>query len=657
MPKNKPCITEDQIREVLEETVMNSSVIDKSEWNFCVQTPGGFYWENTYNKRRIGACLNENGVWEIYYLNLTEVVYIIIYTDLRSISWEGNSVNSILQPHMYDAFVKLSELIKDTSEESKVVDTSERKLISAKELSDFLRENIVPELIDGEFADVPYAPPSITYEWIEDGITNHFGYRFKEDIPHWEIYTSVNENNDDNVNIKIYNEHIVMMRTSSDFTAIPFARMFRLFDALAKEFDLERFDDTEKLDDIELIDASKIPQEVVETETKESSEIKMEGKKDNFEGGAIRYTKTGKGRYDLIPPLQIAAILEYSRMHWDKLEKFPNPTFMGYETLRAAYGAIVIKDDNNIPVEVYIETIINIVIWKYAFPNVDCVDGENTVTIDYDIFISAFNRMLKDLAIHYENGAEKYGVDNWKKGIPETKGERGGSFRDSGLRHLSQMIEGLTDEPHTISAIWNFIGAMYAKLPDACENCDGMKNTTCGKVCNSLKDLQRETDKDDDQDISHLIEDMLGDTVIDLSHPDPDFNVQCFLMGNIHTNDFGIAFNPNDKKDWHIFKKNKVSITVCRNYLNGLEFDNFEIIGMDMHGAPYKLNIERSSETNLDSEFNIKAELYKGRVISGSTQTTIYELDFRAVPKKIPKDLWDRFYYNFLSGAVEVLPI
>jgi hypothetical protein len=58
--------------------------------------------------------------------------------------------------------------------------------------------------------------------------------------------------------------------------------------------------------------------------------------------------------------------------------------------------------------------------------------------------------MLHDLAIHYENGAEKYGPDNWKKGIPLTGGERGGSFTDSGLRHLNQWCQGLSDEPHHI---------------------------------------------------------------------------------------------------------------------------------------------------------------------------------------------------------------
>ena len=64
--------------------------------------------------------------------------------------------------------------------------------------------------------------------------------------------------------------------------------------------------------------------------------------------------------------------------------------------------------------------------------------------------------MLRDLAIHFQKGAEKYGVDNWKNGIPATGGGRGGSFEDSGLRHLNQYFRGETDENHFAAALWNF---------------------------------------------------------------------------------------------------------------------------------------------------------------------------------------------------------
>ena len=680
MSKNKPCITEDEMRKVLKETVMTiteddmrkvlketvmtCSSINKSEWNFCVETPGVFYWENRYNKTRIGVHLNQNDdVYEIYSLNLSYVVYIRIYINNGCISWEGNNINSILQPYMHDAFVKLSELIKDKSEESKVVDTSERKLISAKELCDFLKNNIVREFIHGELADAPYAPPSVTYEWYKNDSTYHFGYRGSEDIGprHWEIFTSVNENNDDNVNIKIYNDRIVFMK-ASEFQAVHYSRMLKLFNDLAKEFNLEKFDDTGNHFE------SEVPQEVVKTETNESkitegekemenkdNYIKMDGEKDSFEGGAIRYTKKGKGRYDLIPSQQIHDILEYSRTNWDNIIGKDDKFCSIYNVLMSAY-----PDTDDLSYVNYIEIIINII--RYCY--ITASNNQN-----FYAFVMGFVEMLKDLAIHYEMGAEKYGVDNWKNGIPVTKGERGGSFRDSGLRHLQQLLDGQTDEPHQIAAIWNFIGAMYVirnlidtisgkKHRDTCENCDDPKNSDSSKIYNDIKALLGTVCEDDDQDINHLIEDMMSDTVIDLSHPDPDMNFQCFLMGNIHTNNFCIAFNPNDKKDWHIFNKNKVSITVFREYCNNLECDRFEITGIDIHGVQCKLNIDRSSITNLDSEFNVKVELSTALEVKQAPQEVVlYKFDFRSTPKKIPKDLWDRFYYNFLSNAVEVRPV
>jgi hypothetical protein len=660
--KNKPCITEDQIRKVLEETVMTCSSINRPEWAFCVETPGVFYWENIYNKTRIGAHLNQNDdAWEIYKLNLTYVVYIRIYINNRSIIWEGYNTNSVLQPYMHDAFMKLSELIKDESAESKVVDTSERKLISAKELENFLMNNIVREFIEGLFADTPYAPPSITYEWRDDdnGDVYHFGYRYKEDIPHWEIFTSKNDKSKDNVNINIYRRNIVFMKESSEFQAVCFNRMLKLFNDLAKEFDLKKFYDAEE---------SEVPQEVVKAETNKSkitegekemenedNYIKMDGEKDSFEGGAIRYTKKGKGRYDLIPSCQIHDILDYAKTNWDNIIGKDDKFCSIYNVLMSAY-----PDTDDLSYNNYIEIIINIIRYCYIVAS----NNQN-----FYAFVMGFVEMLKDLAIHYEMGAEKYGVDNWKNGIPVTKGERGGSFRDSGLRHLQQLLDGQTDEPHQIAAIWNFIGAMYVirnlidtisgkKHRDTCENHDEMKNSDGSKIYNDIKALLGDAFEDDDQDINHLIEDMMSDTVIDLSHPDPDMDFKCFLMGNIHTNNFGIVFNPNDKKDWHIFNKNKVSITVFREYCNNLECDRFEITGIDIHGVQCKLNIDRSSITNLDSEFNVKAELSTALEVKQAPQEVVlYKFDFRSTPKKIPKDLWDRFYYNFLSNAVEVRPV
>jgi hypothetical protein len=58
-------------------------------------------------------------------------------------------------------------------------------------------------------------------------------------------------------------------------------------------------------------------------------------------------------------------------------------------------------------------------------------------------------RTLIRLAQHFEEGAVKYGDDNWRKGIPLRR------FADSALRHLCKFLRGDRDEPHLIAAVWN----------------------------------------------------------------------------------------------------------------------------------------------------------------------------------------------------------
>ena len=53
------------------------------------------------------------------------------------------------------------------------------------------------------------------------------------------------------------------------------------------------------------------------------------------------------------------------------------------------------------------------------------------------------------LAKHFENGAEKYGDDNWRKGIPLRR------YLDSLMRHTFKLAGGLEDEDHLSAIIWN----------------------------------------------------------------------------------------------------------------------------------------------------------------------------------------------------------
>jgi len=61
-------------------------------------------------------------------------------------------------------------------------------------------------------------------------------------------------------------------------------------------------------------------------------------------------------------------------------------------------------------------------------------------------------RAIRRLAEHYENGAVKYGDNNWLKGIPLQR------MMDSAMRHLFKALEGQTDEDHLTAAAWNILG-------------------------------------------------------------------------------------------------------------------------------------------------------------------------------------------------------
>jgi hypothetical protein len=179
--------------------------------------------------------------------------------------------------------------------------------------------------------------------------------------------------------------------------------------------------------------------------------IKMDGEKSGFDGGAIRYTKNGKGRFDLVPGDVIADILSYA-----------TDRFYGKAVIAASKSSMIEEAYRGDLDDRFANTVINMVIHHYCAADiVGDVGEEPMMEVSEFCFFKGFYDMLKDLALHYECGAEKYGVDNWKKGIPVTGGERGGSFMDSALRHLNQYCQDLTDEKHYISCIWNCVCGLW----------------------------------------------------------------------------------------------------------------------------------------------------------------------------------------------------
>jgi hypothetical protein len=63
--------------------------------------------------------------------------------------------------------------------------------------------------------------------------------------------------------------------------------------------------------------------------------------------------------------------------------------------------------------------------------------------------------MFLEAAIHFEEGAKKYGENNWQKGIPVY------CYIDSAIRHYLKWLRVDTDEPHDRAFVWNILCAMW----------------------------------------------------------------------------------------------------------------------------------------------------------------------------------------------------
>ena len=64
---------------------------------------------------------------------------------------------------------------------------------------------------------------------------------------------------------------------------------------------------------------------------------------------------------------------------------------------------------------------------------------------------------MRELALHFEDGAKKYGDNNWLKGQPVSR------YLDSALRHTFSYLYGNTTEDHLRAAAWNLVAALETR--------------------------------------------------------------------------------------------------------------------------------------------------------------------------------------------------
>lgn len=67
----------------------------------------------------------------------------------------------------------------------------------------------------------------------------------------------------------------------------------------------------------------------------------------------------------------------------------------------------------------------------------------------------SYETMLLEVSKHFEEGANKYGVNNWQKGIPAD------CYMDSAIRHYLKYRRGDHDEDHARAFVWNVMCCIW----------------------------------------------------------------------------------------------------------------------------------------------------------------------------------------------------
>lgn len=148
----------------------------------------------------------------------------------------------------------------------------------------------------------------------------------------------------------------------------------------------------------------------------EGPRILDSGDRTEFSTGAVRDMREGKGRCDLLPLDVVVDYLDGVQVNgFDVVLKRIND-FMNTNNVSKLYYAL----------DVFTEGL-----W------------DNNYT------------MFLEVAKHFEEGAKKYGDNNWRKGIPVR------CYIDSAVRHYLKFLRGDMDEPHDRAFCWNILCCIW----------------------------------------------------------------------------------------------------------------------------------------------------------------------------------------------------
>ena len=137
--------------------------------------------------------------------------------------------------------------------------------------------------------------------------------------------------------------------------------------------------------------------------------IKDSGERTEFQTGAVRDMRAGKGRCDLMPLSVVAEVMDDGIIRdVARFQTSGDWRDLSNAILRFAHER------------------------KWSVPE-----------------------LMLETSIHFEEGAKKYGENNWQKGIPIK------CYIDSAVRHYLKWRKGDTDEPHDRAFVWNLLCCMW----------------------------------------------------------------------------------------------------------------------------------------------------------------------------------------------------
>lgn len=147
--------------------------------------------------------------------------------------------------------------------------------------------------------------------------------------------------------------------------------------------------------------------------------IQDTGERREFETGAVRDMQSGKGRFDLMPNAVVGKLFVsfgFSADVMHILYYIDNFIYSDYNDKSSLLCAARIFVKNNYP----------------DLPTA-----------------------MLEVAKHFEEGAKKYGENNWKRGLPRS------CYIDSAVRHFMKFLREDTDEPHDRAFLWNLMCCIW----------------------------------------------------------------------------------------------------------------------------------------------------------------------------------------------------